>query len=144
MNQCNFMFRYSFVFLPHFYRSRQVDEKDLMSYRDKASSSSCCCSATDCSSCSPSVLSFDHRPAPSCLGSSTMSSVPSSASCVHSDSRSRDSGFSNATRSKEKRNNTVITYYMWGEPIPYRTSFDSKSVTLGQFKTMISKRGRFR
>ena len=118
-----------------------MDDHDVL--RDKASSSSCCCSATDSSS-HQSMHSFDHRLAPSCLGSSTMSSVPSSVSCVHSDSKSRDSGFSTTTRSKEKRNNTVITYYMWGEPIPYRTSFDSKSVTLGQFKAMISKRGRYR
>ena len=140
----NCKLKHLLLFSTQLYRSRNVDDSDVMSCREKASSSSCCCSTTDCSSCSQSVLSVDHRPAPSCLGSSTMSSIPSSASCVQSDSRSKDSGISSSTRAKERRNKMVITYIMWGEPIAYRTSYDGTTVTLGQFKGMLSKRGHFK
>jgi len=39
----------------------------------------------------------------------------------------------------------TVTYYLWGEPIPYRTSVPGKSVTLGQFKTLLPpRRGNYR
>ena len=141
---CNFI-----IFSLYRSRSSVDDVGDSVScYREKQSGSSCCCSATDCSSssCAHSMLSYDlHRAAPSCAPSSTISSsVPSSASNAHSDPRSKDSGIGAPARRKEKHNVTVVTYWLWGEPIPYRTSLPGKYVTLGQFKMLISRVGQFR
>lgn len=62
------------------------------------------------------------------------------------DTKSRsDSGIGEGVRKKEKHNATTVIYYMWGEPIAYRTSLPGKHVTLGQFKTqLIPRKGKFR
>ena len=115
------------------------------SYHGKRSGSSCCCTGTDCSSssCAYSMQSYD-RGAPASAASTISSSVRSSVSNAHSDPRSKDSGISASSRHKEKHNVTVVTYWFWGEPIPYRTSIPGKSITLKQFKTLISRVGQFR
>ena len=115
------------------------------SYREKNRASSCC-STTDCLSYGQSSCAAHerrHRGVPSVTGSSLMSSVS------HSDSISKDSGFSGSVKRKDKHNNNddliTVTYYLWGEPIPYRTSVPGKSITLGQFKTLLPpRRGNYR
>lgn len=115
------------------------------SYREKNRASSCC-STTDYSSYGQSSCAAHerrHRGVPSVTGSSLMSSVS------HSDSISKDSGFSGSVKRKDKHNNNddliTVTYYLWGEPIPYRTSVPGKSITLGQFKTLLPpRRGNYR
>ena len=39
---------------------------------------------------------------------------------------------------------TVVAYYFCNETIPYRTTVPHKDVTLGQFKALLTRRGRFR
>jgi len=39
---------------------------------------------------------------------------------------------------------TVVGYYFCDEPIPYRTTIPGNSVTLGQFKQHIAKKGNYR
>jgi len=39
---------------------------------------------------------------------------------------------------------TVVGYYFCDEPIPYRTTLPGTSVTLGQFKQLLSKKGNYR
>ena len=39
---------------------------------------------------------------------------------------------------------TVVAYYFCNETIPYRTTVPYKNVTLGQFKALLTRRGRFR
>ena len=39
---------------------------------------------------------------------------------------------------------TVVGYYFCGEPIPYRSTIPGKTVTLTQFKQLITKRGNYR
>ena len=100
---------------------------------------SSCYSTTDYSSygqssCAPNER--HHRAAPSVTGSSMMSSVS------HTDTVSKDSGFSGSVKKNKNkdRNDIVITYFLWGEPIPYRTTLPGKCVTLGQFKTLLPPR----
>ena len=110
---------------------------ETTSYRENKNSASSCCSTTDYSSYgqSSSVPHERHlRAAPSVTGSSLMSSVS------HSDSISKDSGFCGSVKKKEKHGSVTITYWLWGEPIPYRTSLPGKCVTLGQFKTLLPPR----
>ncbi|XP_006146405.1 axin-1 isoform X2 [Tupaia chinensis] len=38
----------------------------------------------------------------------------------------------------------VVAYYFCGEPIPYRTLVRGRTVTLGQFKELLTKRGSYR
>ncbi|EDO44861.1 predicted protein [Nematostella vectensis] len=133
----------------HKHRSKtSVDDisDSVSSCQEKIGSSTCSCSATDCSSCAQSMLSYDiNHPAPSYIASSTLSSIPSSASNYPSDTKSKsDSGISGTTRKKEKHNATTIIYWLWGEPIAYRTSLPGKHITLGQFKTLIMRKGEFR
>ncbi|KAJ7362001.1 Axin-1 [Desmophyllum pertusum] len=69
------------------------------------------------------------------------------SSVSHSDSVSKDSGFSGSVKKKDKdrHDSITITYWLWGEPIPYRTSLPGKCVTLGQFKTLLPpRRGNYR
>ncbi|NXM27265.1 AXIN1 protein, partial [Oxyruncus cristatus] len=40
--------------------------------------------------------------------------------------------------------NIVVAYYFCGEPIPYRTLFKGRVVTLGQFKELLTKKGNYR
>lgn len=127
------------------FSSRSHLADTVTSHREKTSTSSCC-STTDYSSYGQSSCAAHerhNRGAPSVTGSSLMSSVS------QSDSISKDSGFSGSVKRKDKHSNnddmTTITYYLWGEPIPYRTSVPGKSVTLGQFKTLLPpRRGNFR
>ena len=119
-------------------RSQLSGDMDTSSYREKNSASSCC-STTDYSSyghssCAPRER--HHRAPPSVAGSSLMSSVS------HTDTVSKDSGFSGSVKkNKDKeRNDVIITYFLWGEPIPYRTTLPGKCVTLGQFKTLLPPR----
>lgn len=110
----------------------------MSSFQDKSSSA-------DCSSCAQSLLSYDLKPHQSCEASSTFSSIPSSASNINNDTKSRsDSGIGTGLRKKEKHNSTTIIYWLWAEPIAYRTSLPGKNVTLGQFKTLIMRKGEFR
>ena len=70
------------------------------------------------------------------------------SSVSHSDSISKDSGFSGSEVRKDRKDRhdtTTITYWLWGEPIPYRTSLPGKCVTLGQFKNLLPpRRGNYR
>lgn len=79
---------------------------------------------------------ISHDRALSVAGSSMFSSVS------HCESMSKDSGFTGSVkRIKDKdRNDIVITYFLWGEPIPYRTTLPGRCVTLGQFKTLLPPR----
>ncbi|KAK3610677.1 hypothetical protein CHS0354_028064 [Potamilus streckersoni] len=58
--------------------------------------------------------------------------------------RSKKSSGSGNTSTSSKPEETVIGYYLCGEPIPYRITIQSSSVTLGQFKHLISKKGNYR
>ncbi|XP_066516454.1 axin-1-like isoform X2 [Hoplias malabaricus] len=40
--------------------------------------------------------------------------------------------------------NLTVAYYFCGEPIPYRTSVKGAVITLGQFKELLTKKGKFR
>ncbi|KAL4659011.1 axin-1-like [Arapaima gigas] len=40
--------------------------------------------------------------------------------------------------------NVTVAYYFCGEPIPYRTSVKGRTVTLGQFKELLTKKGSYR
>jgi len=63
------------------------------------------------------------------------------SSVSHAETVSKDSGFSGSVKRKEKdRNDVIITYFLWGEPIPYRTTLPGKYVTLGQFKALLPPR----
>uniref|UniRef100_T1JHY6 Axin n=1 Tax=Strigamia maritima TaxID=126957 RepID=T1JHY6_STRMM len=44
----------------------------------------------------------------------------------------------------ENNDVTAILYCLQGESVPYLTKIAGKNVTLGQFKTLLSKKGRFR
>lgn len=113
----------------YFSSRSHLPDTDTSSYREKNIASSCC-STTDFSSYG------HHKAAPSVTGSSLMSSVS------HSD---KDSGFSGSTKRKGRHDTVTITYWLWGEPIPYRTSLPGKCVTLGQFKTLLPpRRGNYR
>jgi hypothetical protein len=50
----------------------------------------------------------------------------------------------NVFPSQSTSDTTVIGYYVDDEPIPYRTTVPGRSVTLAQFKRLLSKRGDFR
>jgi len=43
-----------------------------------------------------------------------------------------------------ERDVTVVGYYMCDDPIPYRTRVAGRSLTLAQFKRLVSKPGSFR
>lgn len=55
----------------------------------------------------------------------------------------RSSGSGN-TSTSSRPDETVIGYYLCGEPIPYRVTVPHPSVTLGQLKQVIGKKGSFR
>lgn len=55
----------------------------------------------------------------------------------------RSSGSGN-TSGSSKPDEISIGYYLCGEPIPYKTTIPQSSITLGQLKQHISKRGNFR
>ena len=114
-------------------RNSVEDTSDQSSYYGKESS-------TDLSSCSQSLLSYDLNQHQS------YSSIPSSASNIANDTKSRsDSGIGGGVRKKEKHNATTVIYWLWGEPIAYRTSLPGKRITLEQFKTqLIPRKGEFR
>lgn len=61
---------------------------------------------------------------------------------VRSQSTNRSYG-SDGSRGRSSKNKTVVTYYIGGEPIPYRITIPSTEVTLGQFKAEF-KRGNYR
>ena len=128
---------FCFFFL---FRCVLVGDAETSSSREK-NSASACCSTTDYSSYGQSSCvphERHHRAAPSVTGSSMMSSVS------HADTVSKDSGFSGSVKKKDK-NDIIITYFLWGEPIPYRTTLPGKCVTLGQFKTLLPpRRGNYR
>ncbi|KAK3726635.1 hypothetical protein QZH41_012288 [Actinostola sp. cb2023] len=117
----------------HRSRNSVEDTSDQSSYYGKESS-------TDLSSCSQSLLSYDLNQHQS------YSSIPSSASNIANDTKSRsDSGIGGGVRKKEKHNATTVIYWLWGEPIAYRTSLPGKRITLEQFKTqLIPRKGEFR
>lgn len=39
---------------------------------------------------------------------------------------------------------TVVGYYFWDEPIPYRTTIPSTNITLARFKHILNRKGNFR
>ncbi|ESO89221.1 hypothetical protein LOTGIDRAFT_98136, partial [Lottia gigantea] len=41
-------------------------------------------------------------------------------------------------------NTTVVGIYFGAEPIPYRHTLPGRNITLGQFKTLITKKGTFK
>ncbi|KAM4598196.1 axin-1 [Polymixia lowei] len=45
---------------------------------------------------------------------------------------------------KQPCENITVAYYFCGEPIPYRTSVRGRTVTLGQFKELLTKKGCYR
>jgi len=49
-----------------------------------------------------------------------------------------------ADKPSTSQNVIVVGFYLDGEAIPYRTTVHGTSVTLGQFKQLISKRGSYR
>lgn len=109
---------------------------ETTSCREKTSAS-LCWSAKDSSSYGQSP-SFPHerhyKAASSVTGKSSVSQADSISTC-------KDSGFCGSVlKKKDKHGSLIITYYLWGEPIPYRTSLPEKSVTLGQFKTLLPPR----
>lgn len=55
----------------------------------------------------------------------------------------RSSGSGN-TSTSSRPDETVIGYYLCGEPIPYRTTVPQPYVTLGKLKESIGKKGNFR
>lgn len=57
---------------------------------------------------------------------------------------SKRSSGSGDTSSSSRPEETVIGYYLCGEPIPYRITVPQPYVTLGQLKQLISKKGLFR
>lgn len=87
--------------------------------------------------------SFTREPeACSLLGGALWDSEPSSNHCV------------SASRTKSQRkagggnsqlcDSIVVAYYFCGEPIPYRTLVRGRTVTLGQFKELLTKKGNYR
>lgn len=64
-------------------------------------------------------------------------------SCDFSD-YNRESSAQAADQSTMSRNIIVVGFYLGDESIPYRTTVEGPSVTLGQFKQLISKRGNYR
>ena len=109
---------------------------ETTSCREKTSAS-LCWSAKDSSGYgqSPSFPHERHYKATSSVtGKSSVSQTDSISTC-------KDSGFCGSVlKKKDKHGSLIITYYLWGEPIPYRTSLPEKSVTLGQFKTLLPPR----
>lgn len=57
---------------------------------------------------------------------------------------SKKSSASGNTSGSSKPDEISVGYYLCGEPIPYKTTISQSSVTLGQLKQLISKRGNFR
>ena len=49
-----------------------------------------------------------------------------------------------AVQSTSSQNVIVVGFYLGDEAIPYRTTIQGDSVTLGQFKQLVSKRGSYR
>ena len=86
----------------------------------------------------------DHKHAPGISNDRALSVAGSSmlSSVSHCDSMSKDSGFTGSVKKcKDRdRNEIVVTYFLWGEPIPYRTTLPGRCVTLGQFKTLLPPR----
>ncbi|XP_045210940.1 axin-1-like [Mercenaria mercenaria] len=64
-------------------------------------------------------------------------------SVERTEKKKRSSGSGN-TSGSSKPDEISIGYYLCGEPIPYKTTIPQSSVTLGQLKQHISKRGNFR
>jgi len=94
---------------------------------------------------SESASSVSRNQVPSIISSSIPSSasqyINESISDLHSESaRSHGSGGSKG----HHKDKTVVTYFLGIEPIPYRTSLPGKNITLGQFRTLITKKGNFR
>nr|ADW27178.1 axis inhibition protein B [Schmidtea mediterranea] len=49
------------------------------------------------------------------------------------------------TNTSSKSNSLVVGYYIGNDPVPYRTQIpDSQYITLGQFKSLVAKKGPFR
>lgn len=49
-----------------------------------------------------------------------------------------------ASGSSQPCDSIVVAYYFCGEPIPYRTLVRGRTVTLGQFKELLTKKGSYR
>ena len=60
-----------------------------------------------------------------------------------SDHRREDSSHT-ADQLTASQNAIVVGFYLGDEAIPYRTTIHGNSVTLGQFKQLVSKRGSYR
>ncbi len=94
---------------------------------------------------SDSASSASRQQVPSVVSSS----IPSSASHFLNESTSdiptesiKSQGSGNSKGNKKEK--TIVTYFLGLEPIPYRTSLPGKNITLAQFKTLITKKGTFR
>ena len=125
------------LFLPRYRSHQQCIESE---YAETTLSS-----ATGNWTLSESASSVSRNQVPSVISSSIPSSasqyINESISDLHSESvRSHGSGGSKGHH-KEK---TVVTYFLGLEPIPYRTSLPGNNITLGQFKTLITKKGNYR
>lgn len=105
---------------------------ETSSHRGKNSASSAC--STMESSGYGHSCHIPHERAPSMAGSSMMSSVS------HCDAASKDSGFTGSDKKSKDKDEIIITYFLWGEPIPYRTTLPGRCVTLGHFKTLLPPR----
>lgn len=81
-------------------------------------------------------------------GMSTTKTVPADldlSSETRSDKKtSKKSSGSGNTSTSSRPDETVIGYYLFNEPIPYRTTHPQPTVTLGQLKQLIGKKGNFR
>ena len=49
-----------------------------------------------------------------------------------------------AVSSTQSSNSTVVAYFFCGEPIPYRTVVNSPSITLADFKSLLTRKGNYR
>lgn len=118
----------------HHPRQRSGGMSETSSHRGRNSASS-----------NVSTVDFtDHKHAPGISNDRALSVAGSSmlSSVSHCDSMSKDSGFTGSVKKcKDRdRNEIVVTYFLWGEPIPYRTTLPGRCVTLGQFKTLLPPR----
>lgn len=117
-----------------------MGEPDSSIHREKNTAGSCC-STKDYSNyghMSGAPPERHYKGAAPATGSSAMSSVS------RTDAVGRDSG-SAKKKEKNDKNEIIITYFLWGEPIPYRTTLPGRSVTLRQFKDLLPpRRGSYR
>lgn len=117
-------------------RSQAGPDFETTSCREKTSASSCCSTKDYSSYGQGSGIPHERhcKAAPSVTGISSVSHADSISTC-------KDSGFcGSVSKKKDKHGSLTITYWLWREPIPYRTSLPVKCVTLGQFKDLLPPR----